>query len=1338
MQQPDLNREGYAIFVRCCDLSVETSAGEFVATIEALDRILFGQIGENNEDFFPNPYGGAIHRRSIDQTLAAARALVGGLGTSGISAAIGIAWGRFRRTTNVHEWNAAALPLNVAARLAFCKVAVGRVFVNPHVRTNAGARTRFSGELTCDVKGQPYQYHAVESADYTQNLGAPLVPALPETFDRNIVLWDIVKYSTKDPEDQADLSHSLALCATNALHLFGAARADYSPAGDGGFAVFDSGDKALEFSKHLGKCATSRDIAIRTGIYHGEVAFTKRGPVGPAVLRADAMSAKAPSNGIAILTDVWLTLDKIAKADWQTTKIAPDILSLEPLHPEPPHREPRSEPPPLPITVPLLPPNYVERPAALASLRSAVLDASGSSVVALIALEGMGGIGKTVLAQALFKDEAVQKAFPDGRVWITVGREPTYDLDDKLREIVHALGGAIDANFSAESLYQTVLADKTALIVIDDIWNKSHLDPFVADSPRSRFLFTTRDASIARAAGAREHRADLLDSPQSRELLASAAGVKVNALPHAAEDIVGECAGLPLALSTMGALLRGAAPVEWDDAADRLRNADLSAIEEMLPPGQKSAFRATEVSVKALPQKMQQHYVSLAVLLDDMAAPQPILQTLWNVGEAEARRVGKLLVDRSLAQRSGKLDGDAGIRLHDLQLDFVRALYPHREALDLIRGAVRLSSNVIERHPQEFASQVVGRLLPHRPALGINQFVDQITAGAPVPWLRPLHPALHPPGTSLFRILEGSSIVNGVAVTPNGKRAVSASGDNTLKVWDLDSGRELRILEGHSEAVYGVAVTPDGKRAVSASRDNTLKVWDLDSGHELRTLKGHSDSVNGVAVTPDGKRAVSASLDYTLKVWDLDSGRELRTLEGHSRSVSGVAVTPDGKRAVSASRDNTLKVWDLDSGHELRTLKGHSDSVNGVAVTPDGKRAVSTSEDNTLKVWDLDSGRELLSLKGHSDSVSDVAVTPDGKRAVSASWDKTLKVWDLDSGRELRTLEGHSEAVNGVAVTPDGKRAVSASWDNTLEVWDLDPGRELRTLEGHSEAVDGVAVTPDGERAVSASRDNTLKVWDLNSGRELRTLEGHPDSVNGVAVTPDGKRAVSTSQDNTLKVWDLDSGRELLSLKGHGVAVTPDGKRAVSALSDQTLKVWDLDSGRELRTLEGHSDFVSDVAVTPDGKRAVSASWDKTLKVWDLDSGRELRTLEGHSDFVSDVAVTPDGKRAVSASRDNTLKVWDLDSGRELRTLEGHSESVSGVAVTPDGKYAVSTSLDKTLKVWDLASGAAIATFHCDAAAECCAFVDQHRIVAGDQGGRVYMLALIESGGRGTVTKSKP
>jgi WD40 repeat protein len=654
--------------------------------------------------------------------------------------------------------------------------------------------------------------------------------------------------------------------------------------------------------------------------------------------------------------------------------------------------------------------------------------------------------------------------------------------------------------------------------------------------------------------------------------------------------------------------------------------------------------------------------------------------------------------------------------------------------MELIQGALRLSSHVLAADVAQFAGQMLGRLLPHSGSPAIHRLTGEVAAVAPECWLRPLHAALHPPGTELVRTLAGhSSTVYGVAVTPDGKRAVSASWDKTLKVWDLETGRAVRTLEGHTAAVRGVAVTPDGMRAVSASEDQTVKVWDPKTGVALRTLAGHSATVSAVAVTPDGTRVVSASEDMTLKVWDLATGCALRTLEGHTAGVSAVSVTPDGKRAISASGDDTLKVWDLETGRALRVLEDHADEVYAVAVTPDGTRVVSASGDQTLKVWDLETGHSQCTLEGHIGSVYGVSVTPDGKRAVSASGDKTLEVWDLETGRSLRTLQGHPSSVLGVMVTPDGKRAVSASSDDTLKVWDLEIGSTLRRLEGYRHWVSGwvfaVAAAPDMKRVVSASRDNTLMVWDLETGRLLRTLKGHSNFVLGVSVTPDGKRVISASRDKTLKVWDLETGDTLRTLEGHtaavwGVAVTPDGKGVISASGDKTLKVWDLDTGDTLRTLEGHSTIVSGVVVTAGGKRAVSSSWDKTLKVWDLETGCALCTLEGHSAGVTGVAVTPGGKRAVSVSLDRTLKVWDLETGGAPRTLEGHSDSVRSVAVIADGKRAVSAARDHTLKVWDLETGVPLATFHCDARPTCCAFAGQHTIIGGDAGGRLHFLRL--------------
>jgi uncharacterized protein YjbI with pentapeptide repeats len=290
-----------------------------------------------------------------------------------------------------------------------------------------------------------------------------------------------------------------------------------------------------------------------------------------------------------------------------------------------------------------------------------------------------------------------------------------------------------------------------------------------------------------------------------------------------------------------------------------------------------------------------------------------------------------------------------------------------------------------------------------------------------------------------------------------------------------------RILVGHSKSVAALAVTLDGRCAVSASIDKTLKVWDLETGAELRTLRGHSGQVRGVAVTPDGMHAVSASTDKTLKVWDLRTGVELRTFAGHSGPVYSVAVTPDGRRAVSVSGDGTLKVWDLETGCELRTVDRRSTDLliftDFVAVTPDGRCAISSSGDRTLKVWDLDTGSEMLTLAGHLGQVYGAAVTPDGRHVVSASRDKTLKVWDLETGKELLTLAGHSGPVYGVAVTPDGRHVVSASGDKTLKVWNLATGGELLTLAGHSDSANAVALNADGTLAISVSEDKTLRVW---------------------------------------------------------------------------------------------------------------------------------------------------------------------------------------------------------------------------------------------------------------------
>jgi WD40 repeat protein len=518
---------------------------------------------------------------------------------------------------------------------------------------------------------------------------------------------------------------------------------------------------------------------------------------------------------------------------------------------------------------------------------------------------------------------------------------------------------------------------------------------------------------------------------------------------------------------------------------------------------------------------------------------------------------------------------------------------PEDQELRLVHGAIRLSAHVLARDKAWFADQVYGRLLSFDTA-GVQALLARARSAHTGPWLRPLAPCQVSPGGALLLVLTGHQAgVNAVAVTPDGRLAVSGSWDRTLRIWDLESGAEQRRLEGHEGAVCAVALTPEGRLAISASHDHTLRIWDIETGEERRRLEGHEGAVYAVAVTPDGRLALSASWDRTLRLWDLKTGQERGRLRSDEGAVKAVALTPDGRLAVTGSDDRTLRVWVLETGQERRRLAGHEGAVKAVVLTPDGRVVVSGSDDHTLRIWDIETGEERRRLAGHAGAVNAVAVTRDGRFAVSASDDCTLRLWDLESGQELCRFKGHGDSIWGLAVSPNGRLAVSASDDRTLRLWDLESGRERRRLEGHEGPVHAVAVTPDGRLAVSASADWTLRLWDLKTGQERHRLEGHEGAVTAVAVTPDGRLALSASNDRTLRLWDLETGQERRRLEGHegnvtAVAVAPDGRLAASASADCTLRLWDLESRKTIARYHGDAAHRT-CCVAPDCRTIVAS-----------------------------------------------------------------------------------------------------------------------------------------------------
>ena len=199
--------------------------------------------------------------------------------------------------------------------------------------------------------------------------------------------------------------------------------------------------------------------------------------------------------------------------------------------------------------------------------------------------------------------------------------------------------------------------------------------------------------------------------------------------------------------------------------------------------------------------------------------------------------------------------------------------------------------------------------------------------------------------------------VTAVAITPKGCRAVSASSDGTLWVWDLATAQLVDTLEGYDGWLTALAVMPNGRVAVSGSNLGVLRVWDLEGGVTACTLEGHTDWVTAVAVAPDGCSAVSAA-NCTVSVWDLENGRFARTLDGHTDRVGAVAVTPDGRRAISASRDHTLRVWGLESGECIAGFTAEGPLLR-FAASLDGRTIMATDKSGRgylLRLEGIDKG----------------------------------------------------------------------------------------------------------------------------------------------------------------------------------------------------------------------------------------------------------------------------------------------------------------------------------------------------------------------------------------------
>jgi WD40 repeat protein len=540
-----------------------------------------------------------------------------------------------------------------------------------------------------------------------------------------------------------------------------------------------------------------------------------------------------------------------------------------------------------------------------------------------------------------------------------------------------------------------------------------------------------------------------------------------------------------------------------------------------------------------------------------------------------------------------------------------------------------------------------------------------------------------PTGKEVRRLVEPYITFDHLEYSADGKTFAAADRNGVFWFFDAKTGANTGRLTAYALWRFRMSLSPDGKQILLAGQDNTLRVVDVASEKEVfeqQIRPKESGWSFKASFSPDGKKlAWLGEAKNTFALWDISSGKAVVQFPGPPGVVESVLFSPDGKRIASvqcSEEGGSIHLWDTSTGQELHQFVTAAHATDALAFSPDGKRLAAVGGfDGVVHLWDVETGMELNHIGENQGAVGSAVFSPDGRTVFTASTDGMIRVWDARTGVVTRQMhvvgtKGHRR-LDGVVFSSDGSAAAVNYLHGKPELWDLNFGKRRAALEDDKVNY-AIAFTPDGKTLASIDdSEKGVQLWDAATGKKERqiTIAMNEDRLVNFAFSPDGKTLLAAQNvgafnlgslisfgTGELSLWDAAAGKELskcgegMRLNSAGLRFSPDGKLVV-ALDGRQVHLWNRATQKELTALSVSKDRpdpgFNSTAFSPNGETLAAAGYSGDIYLWEVNTAEVRHVFKGHRGRVSSLEFSPDGSRLLSGSADTTAIIWDLAQRRK-------------------------------------------------------------------------------------------